>query len=187
MAQNIKETFAKELATGKVVVTEVMDTKVAEQKRIEIAQLVKGDSPNLIGIMQGNTGGTVLVAWMPIKAEIASAKKLKAGDIFDEKFAEELSGVSANIQVTEKTEPFTWLEGGRFIRVNKNAKMNKSGEDGKYLTKDSNYIFRQTELVAGPANNTKVQHDGLTATPPDYEVLEAVLQNQVAEEIATHD
>lgn len=186
MAQNIKETFDKQLSTGKVVVTEVMDTKVAGQKRIEVAQLVKSDSPNLIGIMQGNAGGTVVVAWMPVKAEIVASKKLKAGDIFDEKFAEELLGVEANIQVTEQTEPFTWLQDGRFVRVNKNAKMNKSGDDGKYLMKDDNYIFRHTELVVGPANNTKVQHNGLTATPPNYEVIEAALQHEVAEQIASN-
>lgn len=183
MAQNIKETFAKELATGKVVITEVMDTRVSGQKRIEVAQLVKSNTPNLIGIMQGNTGGTVLVAWMPVKAEVAASKKLKAGDIFEDKFAEELGGTSANVQVTEQTEPFTWLENGRFIRVNKNAKMNKSGDDGKYLTKGGEYIFRHTELVAGPADNTYVQHDGLTATAPNYEALEAVLQHESAEMI----
>ena len=74
----------------------------------------------------------------------------------------------------------------KIVRVNKNAKMNKSGDDGKYLLKDDNYIFRHTELVAGPANNTKVQHNGLTATPPNYEVLEAALQNEVAESIASN-
>lgn len=186
MAQNIKEVFAKQLATGKVVITEVMDTRVEGQKRIEVAQLGKSNTPNLIGIMQGNTGGTVLVAWMPVKAEVVAAKKLKAGDIFDEKFGEELQGISANVQVNEQTEPFTWLENGRFIRVNRNAKMNKSGDDGKYLTKGGEYIFRQTQLVAGPADNTYVQHDGLIVTAPDYDAIEAVLQHESAETIESN-
>lgn len=52
MAKNIKETFATQLATGKVVITEILDTNNPDQKRIEVAQLVKGDAPNLIGILQ---------------------------------------------------------------------------------------------------------------------------------------
>lgn len=184
MAQNIKEAFASQLAGGKVVITDILDTKNPEQKRIEVAQLVKSDKPNLIGILQNIPSQTVLVAWMPILKSEMDKRKFEVGGVLDKYIADQLEGFSTNIEVKESVEPFTWMEDGRFVKVNRNAKMNKSGSDGQYLLKEENYIFRQTALVIGPANHVKIQHDGVTSTPPNYDVIEAALQEQVQESIA---
>ena len=184
MAKNIKETFASQLATGKVVITDILDTTKPEQKRIEVAQLVKGDRPNLIGIMQNQNNGSVLVAWMPVLTTTVVEKGFKVGGYLDTFLTKELEGVSTNIQVEESTKPFTWLDEGKFIRVNKNAKMNKSGNEGKYLTVDGDYIFRQTSLVSGPPVNVKVQHNAMIDESPNYDVIEAALQASAGVAIA---
>ena len=184
MAKNIKETFASQLASGKVVVTEILDTNNPDQKRIEVAQLVKNNRPNLIGIMQNQNNGTVLVAWMPALTTMVKEKGFKVGGFVDTFIAKELAGTSVNIQVEEKTSLFTWLDEGKFIRVNKNAKMNKSGAEGKYLTFDGDYIFRQTSLVSGEPNHIKIQHDDMTEEAPNYDVLEAALQAESGVQIA---
>lgn len=184
MAKNIKETFAKELATGKVVVTEILDTNNPDQKRIEVAQLIKNDKPNLIGIMQNQNNGTVVVAWMPVLTTMVKEKGFKVRGFVDDFIATELAGESVNIQIEESTKPFTWLDEGKFIRVNKNAKMNKSGAEGKYLTLDGDYIFRQTSLVSGEPNHSRVQHDDMISEAPNYDVLEAALQAEAGVQIA---
>lgn len=184
MAKNIKETFATQLANGKVVITDILDTNNPDQKRIEVAQLVKGDAPNLIGILQKQNQGSVLVAWMPVLTTMVSEKGFKVGGHLDTFLAKELAGASTNIQVEESTKPFTWLDEGKFIRVNKNAKMNKSGSEGKYLTVDGDYIFRQTSLVSGPPANVKVQHDSMIDEAPNYDVIEATLQASAGVAIA---
>jgi len=183
MAKNIKETFATQLATGKVVITDILDTNNPDQKRIEVAQLVKGDAPNLISILQKQNQGSVLVAWMPVLTTMVAEKGFKVGGYLDTFLAKELAGASTNIQVEESTTPFTWMD-GTSIRVNKNAKMNKSGAEGKYLTVDGDYIFRQTSLVSGPPANVKVQHDGMIDEAPNYEVIEATLQANAGVAIA---
>lgn len=183
MAKNIKETFAKELASGKVVITDILDTNNPKQKRIEVAQLVKGDAPNLIGILQKQNQGSVLVAWMPVLTTMVTEKGFKVGGHLDTFLAKELNGVSTNIQVEESTTPFTWMD-GTSIRVNRKAKMNKSGAEGKYLTVDGDYIFRQTSLVSGPPVNVKVQHDSMTEEAPNYDVIEATLQASAGVAIA---
>ena len=184
MAKNIKETFASQLATGKVVITDILDTQNPDQKRIEVAQLVKSDRPNLIGILQNQNNGSTLVAWMPVLTTMVKEKGFKVGGHLDTFLAKELAGAVTNIQVEESTTPFTWVDEGKFIRVNKNAKMNKSGAEGKYLTIDGDYIFRQTSLVSGPPVNVKVQHDAMTDEAPNYEVLEAALQEEAGVAIA---
>jgi len=183
MAKNIKETFATQLATGKVVITDILDTNKPDQKRIEVAQLVKGDAPNLISILQKQNQGSVLVAWMPVLTTMVAEKGFKVGGHLDTFLEKELAGASTNIQVEESTTPFTWMD-GTSIRVNKNAKMNKSGAEGKYLTVDGDYIFRQTSLVSGPPVNVKVQHDGMTEEAPNYDVIEATLQASAGVAIA---
>jgi hypothetical protein len=183
MAKNIKETFATQLATGKVVITDILDTNNPDQKRIEVAQLVKGDAPNLISILQKQNQGSVLVAWMPVLTTMVAEKGFKVGGHLDTFLEKELAGASTNIQVEESTTPFTWMD-GTSIRVNKNAKMNKSGAEGKYLTVDGDYIFRQTSLVSGPPANVKVQHDGMTEEAPNYDVIEATLQASAGVAIA---
>lgn len=183
MAKNIKETFATQLATGKVVITEILDTNNPDQKRIEVAQLVKGDKPNLISIAQNQNNGTVLVAWMPWLTSEIQSRGFKVGGHLDTFIAKELAGASTNIQVEESTTPFTWMD-GTSIRVNKNAKMNKSGADGKYLVVDGDYIFRQTSLVSGPPVNVKVQHDAMIDEAPNYDVIEATLQAEAGVQIA---
>ena len=183
MAKNIKEAFASQLSSGKVIVTDILDTKNPDQKRIEIAQLVKSDKPNLIGILQNIPQQTVVVAWMPVLASEVENRKFEVGGVLDKFIADQLQGFSTNIQINESIEPFTWLEDGRFIRVNRNAKMNKSGDDAKYLLYDGNYIFRQTSLIVGNPNHVKIQHDGMTTEEPNYEALETILQEQVQESI----
>ena len=183
MAKNIKETFATQLATGKVVIADILDTNKPDQKRIEVAQLVKGDAPNLISILQKQNQGSVLVAWMPVLTTMVAEKGFKVGGHLDTFLEKELAGASTNIQVEESTTPFTWMD-GTSIRVNKNAKMNKSGTEGKYLTVDGDYIFRQTSLVSGPPVNVKVQHDGMTEEAPNYDVIEATLQASAGVAIA---
>lgn len=184
MATNIKEAFASQLAKGKVIITDILDTKNPDQKRIEVAQLVKSDKPNLIGILQNRPSTTVLVAWMPVLKTELEARKFEVGGILDNFIKDQLKGLSTNIEVKESIEPFTWMEDGRFVRVNKNAKMNKSGDDGKYLLKDGNYIFRQTSLIVGEPNHVNLQHNGMVDESPNYDVLEAVLQEQITETIA---
>lgn len=183
MAKNIKEAFASQLASGKVIITDILDTKNPDQKRIEIAQLVKSDKPNLIGILQNIPQQTVLVAWMPVLKTELEARKFEVGGNLDKFIADQLQGFSTNIEVKESTEPTTWLEDGRFVRVNRTAKMNKSGDDAKYLLSEGNYIFRQTSLVVGKPNHIKIQHDEITAEAPNYDVIEAALQEQVQETI----
>ena len=176
MAKNIKETFAAQLAGGKVIITDILDTNNPDQKRIEVAQLVKGDAPNLIGILQKQNQGSTLVAWMPVLTSMVAEKKFKIGGELDGFLATELAGATTNIQVEESVKPFVWTDEDGKVRVNRNAKMNKSGEEGKYLTNGDNYIFRQTSLVTGTPNNVKVQHDDMIEEAPNYDVLEASLQ-----------
>lgn len=183
MAKNIKETFASQLANGKVVITDILDTNNPEQKRIEVAQLVKGDAPNLIGILQKQNQGSVLVAWMPVLTTMVTEKGFKVGGHLDTFLEKELGGTSTNIQVEESTTPFTWMD-GTSIRVNRNAKMNKSGAEGKYLVVDGDYIFRQTSLVSGPPANVTVKHDAMIDEAPNYDVIEATLQASVGVSIA---
>ena len=133
MAKNIKETFASQLSTGKVIITDILDTNNPEQKRIEVAQLVKGDAPNLIGILQKQNQGFVLVAWMPVLTSMVKEKGFKVGGELDGFLATELAGATTNIQVEESVKPFTWEDGDGKIHVNRNAKMNKSGEEGNIL------------------------------------------------------
>lgn len=176
MAKNIKETFAAQLAGGKVIIVDILETSTPEQKRIEVAQLVKGDAPNLIGILQKQNQGSTLVAWMPVLTSMVAEKKFKIGGELDGFLATELAGATTNIQVEESVKPFTWVDEDDKVRVNRNAKMNKSGEEGKYLTNGGNYIFRQTSLVTGSPNNVKVQHDDMIDEAPNYDILEASLQ-----------
>lgn len=182
--KNIKQVFAKELTSGKVIITDILDTNNPDQKRIEVAQLVKSDKPNLIGILQNQNNGTVLVTWMPVLTTMVKEKSFKIGGQLDNFLAKELLGVSTNIQVEESTTPFTWLDEGKFIRINKNAKMNKSGEEGKYLTINGDYIFRQTSLVSGSPVNVTISHDAMIDEAPNYEILEAALQSETSLQIA---
>lgn len=178
MAKNIKEAFASQLKGKKVIITDILDTKNPEQKRIEVAQLVESDRPNLIGILQNIPSTTVLVAWMPVLKSELETRGFKVGGELDNYIKDQLQGFSTNIQVNESVEPTVWIEDNRFVRVNKTAKMNKSGEDAQYLLKDDNYIFRQTQLVVGPANHIKVQHDRMTSEAPNYDIIEAMLQEK---------
>jgi len=180
MATNIKQQFAKQLETGKVVITDILETNNPDQKRIEVAQLVKNESPNLISIFQNTASGSVRVAWMPISVEMFTKGKFAVGKFVEDCIADQLNGNTVNVQVNESDKPFTWME-GTTLRVNKNAKKNKSGEDGNYLTVGDNYIFRQTSLVAGPAKDVIIKHDGMTSEAPDYDVLEAALQEEAAQ------
>lgn len=184
MAKNIKEAFASQLAKGKVIITDILDTKNPDQKRIEVAQLVKSDKPNLIGILQNIPQQTVLVAWMPVLKTELELRKFEVGGTLDNFIKDQLQGFTTNIEVKESVEPSTWLEDGRFIRVNRTAKMNKSGDDAMYLLKDGNYIFRQTSLVVGEPNHIRLQHDEMTSEAPNYDVIEAALQEQAQESIA---
>lgn len=176
MAKDIKNKFAAQLAGGKVIITDILETSNPDQKRIEVAQLVKGDAPNLIGILQKQNQGSTLVAWMPVLTSMVAEKKFKIGGELDSFLATELAGATTNIQVEESVKPFTWVDEDDKVRVNRNAKMNKSGEEGKYLTNGGNYIFRQTSLVTGSPNNVKVQHDDMIEEAPNYNILEASLQ-----------
>lgn len=176
MAKDIKNKFAAQLAGGKVIITDILETSNPDQKRIEVAQLVKGDAPNLIGILQKQNQGSTLVAWMPVLTSMVAEKKFKIGGELDGFLATELAGATTNIQVEESVKPFTWVDEDDKVRVNRNAKMNKSGEEGKYLTNGGNYIFRQTSLVTGSPNNVKVQHDDMIEEAPNYDILEASLQ-----------
>lgn len=186
MAKDIKKNFAKQLENGKVIITEILDTQNPDQKRIEVAQLVKGDTPNLIGILQNNPGGTTLVAWMPVLTSMAKEKGFKVGGELDSFLATELAGAVTNIQVEESTKPFTWIDEQGFTRVNKNAKMRpgKDGAEGMYLTQNGNYIFRQTSLVIGTPNNVKVQHDNMVEEAPNYDILEASVQAEAGTAIS---
>jgi hypothetical protein len=178
MAKDIKNKFAAQLAGGKVIITDILETSNPNQKRIEVAQLVKGDAPNLIGILQKQNQGSTLVAWMPVLTSMVAEKKFKIGGELDGFLATELAGATTNIQVEESVKPFTWEDEDGKVRVNKNAKMRpgKDGAEGMYLTSGGNYIFRQTSLVTGSPNNVKVQHDDMIEEAPNYDILEASLQ-----------
>lgn len=189
MAKNIKETFASQLASGKVIVTDIIEAQNGNGKRIEVAQLGKATTPNLISIFQGTTSRPVLVAWMPITDEQFKASNFKGkGEVLENAISKEmkegLMGHALNIQVNESTTPFTWkAKGSDVININKRAKR-KGGENGEFLLKDGDYIFRQTLLVPGEPNNTSVQHDNTTTEAPDYDFLEAALQAESGVSIA---
>lgn len=175
--KNIKETFAQALSTGKVIVTDILDTKVAGQKRIEVAQELKGEQ-NLVGLLQG-TSNPVVVAWSPVSTSVISSKGIAVGKSLNDLFPENTNGF--NIQITEQTQPFTWLD-GTTVKVNRSAKMNKSVENGgHYLTCGGKYIFRKTSVVVGPANHIRVQHDAMTSEAPDYDAIEAVYNSATAQ------
>jgi hypothetical protein len=117
----------------------------------------------------------VNTASMPISREIIIAKNVKKGSPLDDLFKDEFNGQCSNIQTKESVKPFIWLENGKNIRVNKNAK--KCKNTGQYLLHNKDYIFRHSELILGNPKNEIVKDDSKTNEMPNYDEIEK--QNQI--------
>lgn len=179
--KDVKSAFPNQLKTGRVIVVDIMSTSSLEQSRLQLAQQVEGNT-NAISAMQGTPQVSILNAWIPIKNDVLNAKGIKAGDILEDKFRAETKNQPFNIQITERQEPFTYVDGQGFPRVLRNAKMNKTAEQGgEYLLKDGKHIYRSTSLQVGKVDHVKVTHDATTSIEPDYDAMEDQLTESVAE------